>query len=152
MNKQERIAQLEAELAKLKAEPETDWENLLTTTDVYSAVLDTNQAKVDIAAIKKNLNEVIYEEIKPVLDENAKLNRDISDARKVLRAYESKLLESQERIAELDNLLEVPFELDLSNDICFRKLNTIVYNLYEYCYSNNITQTKIKRILLEMEG
>lgn len=46
-------------------------------------------------------------------------------------------------------VIEVPFKLDYSDDII---LDGKHYHLRRYCIANNINQTRIKRILLEMKS
>ena len=52
-----------------------------------------------------------------------------------------------------EGLIEVPFGLDDSNDVWFGdNEKTSIVAFWNYCRKNNIDQTRIKRILLEMKS
>ena len=98
---------------------QTDWENLLSEEDFRAPSYMTWYDR------RNNLNKLLHERTKPLLDENAELRQRI-----------------EELEAEKANQIYVPVALDGDGD-----LKT---NLYSYCKLNGIDQTKIKRITLTM--
>jgi hypothetical protein len=136
LNERTETAQFEQEATKstdkecsLADSEQPDWENLLSEEDFCAPSYMTWYDR------RNNLNKVLHERTKPLLDENVELRQRI-----------------EELEAEKSNQIDVPFALDGDGDLRFNTNNSREYFLYYYCKLNGINQTKIERITLTMES
>lgn len=91
MNKQERIKQLEWELAKLKAEP--DWQNVLSDEDFKNATIFSVNVKNKTAyeAQIEYLNTKVFTRIQPLFEKIAELEKEDSEKQNIIRKLMSQL-------------------------------------------------------------
>lgn len=121
---------------------EGNWENLLSE-DVIADIFNIYPHPHEET---KNLNRVINELIKPVLEENKRLQeRHENDMINSDNLYHS-LLEYQQ--AE-ERQIEVPFELDKYGDVYFATPDTCMF--FRQLKEMNVNQNNIKKIIVEMK-
>ena len=155
-----------------ETEAEPDWENLLT----YDEVKDCCHYPT-VFQDKQELNKLIYNKIKPLLEAeqthpdwdwditkwtyadkfvydkhlNERLVEDVS--REITEINNDKLKPFSERFADTNKIIEVRFKINEGITFIYDEGRAdCTHSLYYYCHKNNIDQSRIKRILLEMKS
>jgi hypothetical protein len=130
-------------------------ENLTSGQLTYLNGLNDQKAidKKELDSVRKERDNY-YDRLQELRKENADLaaeNERLKEHNKYLDvAYQAGVIDGKRnQSVDSNNMIEVLFELDSEGDVRWK--DDQGFTFYEYCRGNNIDQTRIKRILLEMK-